>query len=95
MKLLQHNSVAVGIIATLLSELLCGLVIFLVLLIPALGMAGHERWLAAAFVPPLLLVRYYAKEVEYPLALKAAISTLFVTFVAFMWVMLKYGWIYV
>lgn len=90
MSFLHRNSIATGIIATLLSEVLCALPIFLLLLIPAVGLAGHERWFAAAFVPPLLLVRHYAKAEQYPLALKASISTLFITFVAFMWVMLKY-----
>lgn len=93
MKALNRNSIATGVIATLLSEVLCALLIFLLLLIPAIGMEGHVRWFAAAFVPPLLLVRYYAKAIEYPMALKASISTLFVTFVAFMWVMLKYRYI--
>lgn len=93
MKIIDRNSIAVGIIATLLSEVLCALLIFLILLIPAIGMDGHIRWFAAAFVPPLLLVRHYAKAIEYPMALKASITTLFLTFVSFMWVMLKYKYI--
>lgn len=92
-KLLNRNSIAVGAVAALLSEVLCALLIFLILLIPGVGIGGHERWFAAAFVPPLLLVRYYAHESDYALSLKAAITTLFITFVAFMWAMLKYKYI--
>lgn len=92
-KLLNQDSIAVGAIAALLSEVLCGLLIFLIMLIPGVGIAEHMRWFAAAFVPPLLLVRYYAKASEYPMALKASITTLFITFVAFMWAMLKYKYI--
>lgn len=87
---MNRNTIATGIIATLLSEVLCALLIFLILLIPVVGLAGHERWFAAAFVPPLLLVRHYAKAEQYPLALKSSITTLFISFVVFMWVMLKY-----
>ncbi len=88
--LLNRDSIAVGIIGTLLSELLCAVVVWLILLIFNLPLYEHLRWFAAAFVPPALLLRYYAHQKEYPTTLKAVIVTLFVTVVTFMWAMLKY-----
>ena len=72
------------------SELLCAALIFVVTIIVG---RCDMRWFAAAFVPPLLLLRYYAREKSYPTTLKAVITTFFVTFVAFMWFMLKYKYI--
>lgn len=89
-KLLNQDSITVGIIATLVSELLCALLIWLLLLVIGLPMAEHARWFAAALVPPALLLRYYAHQKDYPLTLKAVITTFFVTVVLFMWFLLKY-----
>lgn len=92
-KLLNRNSIPFGILATLLSEILCAALVWLVILIIHSTAAEHARWFAAAFVAPLLLLRYYAKTKEYPDTLKAAIVTFFITFVAYMWVMMKYRFI--
>ena len=92
-KLLHKDSVTVGIVATLLSELLCAAVVWLVIAILQLPMAENARWFAIAFVPPLLLLRYYAKVKDFPTTLKSVITTFFVTFVIFMWVLLKYRYI--
>ena len=92
-KLLHKDSVAVGIVATLLSELLCAAIVWLVIAILQLPLAENARWFAIAFVPPLLLLRYYAKVKDFPTTLKSVITTFFVTFVIFMWVLLKYRYI--
>lgn len=92
-KILHKDSVALGIVATLLSELLCAAIVWIVIAILRIPIAENARWFAIAFVPPLLLLRYYAKIQDYPTTLKSVISTFFVTFVVFMWVMLKYKYI--
>ena len=92
-KLLHKDSVAVGIVATLLSELLCAAIVWLVIAILRLPLAENARWFAIAFVPPLLLLRYYAKVKDFPTTLKSVITTFFVTFVIFMWILLKYRYI--
>ena len=89
-KLLHQDSVALG---TLVSELLCVALIWIVITIIRVPITENARWFAIAFVPPLLLLRYYAKIQDYPTTLKAVITTFFVTFVVFMWVMLKYKYI--
>lgn len=92
-KLLDRNSIAAGILLTLASETLCALLLWGVLALLGQDLEAHLRWFAAAFVPPLLLLRHYAHEKDYPLTLRAVIVTFFVTFAAFMWAMLKYHYI--
>ena len=92
-KLLHKDSIALGVIATLLSELFCALLVLVVIIILQVPIAEGARWFAIAFVPPLLLLRYYAKILEYPMTLKAVITTFFVTFVIFMWIIMKYRYI--
>ena len=92
-KLLHKNSITLGIVATLLSELLCAALVVAVILILQVPFAEGARWFAVAFVPPLLLLRYYAKIQNYPTTLKAVITTFFVTFVIFMWIIMKYRYI--
>ena len=92
-KILNKNSVPLGIVAAIVSELLCAALLWAALLVAGMPMAEHMRWFAVAFVPPLLLLRYYAKVQEYPVTLKAVIVTFFVTFVLFMWYMLRHRYI--
>ena len=92
-KLLHQDSIALGIVATLLSELLCAAIVWVVIALLQIPITENARWFVIAFVPPLLLLRYYAKIQDYPTTLKAVITTFFVTFVIFMWVLLKYRYI--
>jgi hypothetical protein len=89
-KLLNTDSYLVGAIATLVSELLCAGLLWIVLLATGTPLADHVRWFVIAFVPPVLLLRYYAKEKAYPATLRATITTFFITLVVFMWFLIKY-----
>lgn len=90
-QLLNRNSIPYGILITLISEIATAAILWLVLVI--IGIPIQLRWFAAAYLPAILILRYYAKEKLYPDTLKAMITTLFVTFVAFMWFLLKYKYI--
>ena len=92
-KLLHTNSVAIGIVATLILEILSAAIVWLVLVLLHQPIAENARWFVICFVPPLMLLRYYAKIKDYPTTLKSVITAFFVTFVIFMWVMLKYKYI--
>ena len=92
-KLLHKNSIAAGVLFAAASEVLCALLVWGVLAIAGMDIESYARWFSVAFVPPLLLLRHYACEKEYPLTLKAVIVTFFVTFVAFMWAMIKHHYI--
>ena len=83
-KLLNTDSYLVGAIATLVSELLCAGLLWIVLLATGTPLADHVRWFVIAFVPPVLLLRYY------PATLRATITTFFITIVIFMWFLIKY-----
>jgi RsiW-degrading membrane proteinase PrsW (M82 family) len=87
--LLHNNNYLTGVIGVVVSELLCALLVYLVLLIFNLPLAENARWFALAFIPPILLLRYYAKNQDYPDTLKAVITTVFVTAIAYFWFMLK------
>ncbi|MBP5540901.1 MAG: hypothetical protein J6X88_04545 [Bacteroidales bacterium] len=92
-RLLHKNSIAAGVLFAVASEALCALLVWGMLAIAGLDIESYARWFAVAFVPPLLLLRHYAREKEYPLTLRAVIVTFFVTFVAFMWAMIKHHYI--
>ncbi len=92
-QLLDKNSYIAGALLAVGSEVICAALVWVVLLVAGWDLESHIRWFAVAFVPPLLLLRHYAREKEYPLTLKAVIVTFFVTFVAFMWAMIKYHYI--
>ena len=79
-----QDKVVVGLVAGLGSELALCLLLAAVLLIGDWGIEGHQRWFAAMFIPPLLLLRAYAKGRQHPVVTKTLASVLFVTFVAFM-----------
>lgn len=87
--LLHNNNYLTGVIGVVVSELLCALLVYLVLLFFNLPLAENARWFALAFIPPILLLRYYAKIQDYPDTLKAVITTVFVTAIAYFWFMLK------
>lgn len=92
-KLLNRNSIAFGVLVVLGLEALVGVLLWLGLMVFGQPVQDHLRWFAVAFVAPLMLLRYYAKEKLYPDTLKAVVTTLFVTFVLFMWYLLKYKYI--
>lgn len=79
-----QDKVVVGLVAGLGSELALCLLLAAVLLIGGWGIERHQRWFAAMFIPPLLLLRAYAKGQQHPVVTKTLASVLFVTFVAFM-----------
>lgn len=47
------------------------------------------RWMALAFVAPVLLLRSMAHQAERPTAVKGAIGTLFVSFIIFIVIYLR------
>jgi RsiW-degrading membrane proteinase PrsW (M82 family) len=87
--ILHNNNYLTGVIGVVVSELLCALLVYLVLLIFNLPLAENARWFALALIPPILLLRYYAKNQDHPDTLKAVITTVFVTAIAYFWFMLK------
>lgn len=64
--------------------LLCG-----GLLVAGEPISDHLCWFGACFVAPILLLRFFAKNKDFNMAMKAAAITLFVTFILFMIILFK------
>lgn len=87
-KYFQQDKYSVGIVAGLGSELCAALLLWIGLLIAHEPIAAHLRWFGVIFIPLLLVLRYYAKKAIYVKATKAVITTFFVTFIAFIFIIL-------
>lgn len=85
----HQDKVIVGIIAGVGSELLLALLLTIGLVIAGEAPIDHIRWYAGVFVAPLLLLRYYSKQKSWLRVTRTLIVVLFVTFVAFMFYLLK------
>ena len=85
----HRDSICLGILLTLGSEVLAALLLYVGLLIAGQSPADHLRWFGIAFVPPVLILRHYAKRRKQSTTLKAIIVTLFVTFIAFIFCILR------
>ena len=90
-KFLSQNTLLVGVTVTLASEALAAALVWLVLALLGQPVAGSVRWFALCFVPPALILRHYAKRRSQSLATRGTTATLFVTFIAFMWLFVKHG----
>ena len=87
----HRDSICLGILLALGSEVLAALLLYVGLLIAGQPPADHLRWFGIAFVPPVLILRHYAKQRKQSTTLKAIITTLFITFIAFIAILLKSG----
>lgn len=84
-----QDKALVGIVAVAASELLAAAILWSILTLIHYDLLLHLRWFAAAFIPGLLAMRFYMKQRQYLTSTKAAITTFFVTFLAFMIVLIK------
>lgn len=85
----SQDNILVGLIAGIGSELGYCIALTVGLLIAGEAVGTHLRWYGGMFIPILLLLRHYAKRKEQPTVTKTIATTLFVTFIAFMFYMLS------
>ncbi|MBP5677703.1 MAG: hypothetical protein J6W88_04305 [Bacteroidales bacterium] len=90
-KFFTQDKTAVGIVAGLGSELLFCLLLTAVLLIIGEPIDAHIRWFGGMFIPILLILRAYAKQRTYLKVTKTLIIVFFLTFVTFMFCLLKFN----
>lgn len=83
------DSVIVGLVAGLGSELLFCLLLAAVLQLTKLGIADHVRWFAGMYIPLILILRAYAKGRRHLTVTRTLIVVFFVTFLAFMFYLLQ------
>lgn len=89
-KFFHRNSITTGIVAEIGSQILFALILFVILVIVGEQPTEHIRWFGGAFIPGLLVVRYYAKKKEYLLTTKTVITSFFVTFILFVFILFKF-----
>lgn len=85
----KQNKPITGIVVTLGSEVAVVVLLYAGLLIAGISPIEHLRWFGGCFIPPVLLLRYYAKKRDCPVVTKTIIITLFITFMAFMFIVRK------
>ena len=84
-----QDKIAVGLVAGLGSEMLLCLLLAAGLLLAGEDLASHIRWFGGMFIPPILILRAYARTRQHPIVTKTLATILFVTFVAFMYYLLS------
>lgn len=84
----NKNTVIVGLVTGLGSLLLTALLLSAGLLIAGESFLAHLSWYAGCFIPPLLIMRYYVK-LQHSITIKTMMTTIFVTFIVFMFLLFK------
>lgn len=85
----KRDGILQGIVLATGTEILAAALLYAGLLVAGIPVETRLRWFAVCFVPPLLLLRHIAKHKDRTLTMKTIIVVLFVSFVAFMFLLLK------
>lgn len=85
----KRDGIFQGIVLALGSEIVVAALLYAGLLVAGIPAETRLRWFAVCFVAPLLLLRHIAKRKNRTLTMKTIIVILFVSFVAFMFLLLK------
>lgn len=88
-KFFSQDRILVGLLAGIGSELGFCLVLTTGLLLAGESVEAHLRWFGGMFIPILLTLRFYAKRKEQPTVTKTLATIFFITFIAFMFYLLK------
>lgn len=88
-KFFSQDKVNVGILAGLGSELGFVVALTIGLLIAGEAIGDHLRWYGGMFIPLILVLRHYAKGQAHLKVVKTLIVVFFVTFLAFIFYMLR------
>lgn len=88
-KFFSQDKVVVGILAGFGSELGFIVALTIGLLIAGEAVGDHLRWYGGMFIPLILVLRHYAKSQSHLKVVKTLIVVFFVTFLAFIFYMLR------
>lgn len=86
-KYFSQDTVPVGIVAGIGSEMMVTLLLTVVLLAIGEPVADHLRWYGSAFIPLILVLRQYAKSQQHPKVVKTLIVVFFITFLAYIFLL--------
>ena len=84
----KTDRIGVGVFATLVFIAVVAVVVWGILMATGMWESSQVRWFAFCFVCPALLLRYYVRR-GMTNVVKGIATTLFVTFVVFLFVFLK------
>ena len=85
------DGVGIGLLVSLGSELATALLLWAGLGIANKPVMEHLRWFAACFIAPVVILRFFAKSAQRPVATKTIMVVLFLTFLAFMALLMRNG----
>ncbi len=85
----HRDTIFVGFVVGLGSELIIALLLYAGLLIADINPADHVRWFGGIFIAPVLFLRFYAKSRRYQTVTKTIITILFISFLLFMFYLFK------
>ena len=88
-KFFAQDKIIVGLVAGLGAELGFCLALTIGLLIAGEPLSAHVRWFGGMFIPLILVLHHYAKSRIQLRVTKTLIVVFFVTFLAFMFYILK------
>ena len=86
---LKSDTVARALLLSVGSMALAAVLLWVGLLIAGQPVAAHIRWFGICFVPPLLILRHFAKRKDALVTTRTIIITLFVAFIAFIFYLLR------
>lgn len=88
-KFLYKDSWLTGIVVGLGAEMVTGLLLWVIVSALSIPLSDHLQWLGVVFLPVLLILRFYAKSRQHLTTTKSLITVLFVTFVAYMYMLIS------
>ena len=86
----SKDSILTGILLSLGSELAVAILLSVGLLVAHQSIVQHLSWYAACFLPPILLLRHFARTQEHPLVTKTIATVLFLSFIPFMYFLISH-----
>lgn len=84
------DNILSGVLLAIGSEVAVALLLSAGLLIAHQPIMTHISWYAGCFLPPILLLRHFAKTQQHPVVTKTIATVLFLTFIPFMYYLISH-----
>ena len=88
-RLVKEDRISTALLLGIGSEVVTALLLYVILLIAGVPAESHYSWFGVCIVPPLLLLRHFAKRKECPKITKTLITVLFFSTVALLFFLIK------
>lgn len=84
------DTILSGILLSLGSEVAVALLLSLGLILAHQPIEPRISWYAACYLPPILLLRHFARTQQHPVITKTIATLLFLTFIPFMYFLISH-----